>query len=66
VLASAPFGSPWFGYARLDGPMAIAHVRTPLSAAECADRMAHAEGRYEADAVRWINVDSPELQRLVL
>lgn len=59
-----PIWFTWFGYTRLDGPMAVAHVRTVLSAVECLHRIRDAEGAYEADAIRWLAIDSPDLRQL--
>lgn len=50
----------WFGVARPDGPMAIAHMEVSLTPEEVNSCLQNAEGAYESDAIRWIKIDSTE------
>jgi len=59
-----PMWFSWFGFARSDGPFAVAHSRTSLVAAEVERRILDAEGGYESDGIRWIHAQSEEMRKL--
>ena len=59
-----PIWFSWFGFARSDGPFAVAHSRTSLDAAEIERRLVESEGGYESDGIRWIPVRGNAMKEL--
>jgi hypothetical protein len=59
-----PIWFSWFGFSRCDGLLAVAHTTTHLTSEVVHDRILGAQGSYESDGIRWIDVHSDELTML--
>lgn len=55
-----PIWFTWYGFGRHHGQFAVAHCQTHLTTGEVQDRMRNAEANWEADAYRWIALNSSE------
>jgi hypothetical protein len=59
-----PIWFSWFGFSRCDGLLAVAHTTTHLTSDVVHDRILGAQGSYESDGIRWIDINSDELSML--